>query len=128
MWSRLFWLSALERAIKTFAQTFLVIWPLADNTLGLLDVDWAKSASIAGMAAAVSVLTSIASAGVGPDGSPSLVGEPPKQPDALLEPEPPDPEDETPSGRHVLDDDPDDRPVSGFRTHPSATRFRHPQD
>lgn len=34
----------------------------------------------------------------------------------------------TPSGRHALDDDPDDRPVSSFQRHPSATRFRHPQD
>lgn len=130
MWTRLFWLSALERALKTFAQTLLVIWPLADNTLGLLDVDWAKSASIAGMAAAVSVLTSIASAGVGPDGSPSLVGEPPTQPETVLTA---DPDEVVPSvdnhvdrstGRHADDGESTDVPVRHYLTENEIKRRR----
>ena len=122
MWSRLFWLSALERALKTFAQTLLVVWPIADNTLGLLDVDWAKSASIAGMAAAVSVLTSIVSAGVGPDGSPSLVGEPPEQPETVLTADPDevvhtgDNPVDSPAGRHADDGEPHDVPVRHYLT------------
>jgi hypothetical protein len=128
MRTRYFWLSALERCLKTAAQTLISMWVVGGVMFDLRAVDWPTSLSVAGGAALISLLMSVASSSVGPDGSPSLVGEPPKQPDALLEPEPPDPEDETPSGRHVLDDDPDDRPVSGFRTHPSATRFRHPQD
>lgn len=128
MRTKRFWVSLAERAVKTFFQTLIAVWPIGDATLGLYDVDWKKSASVAAMAAIVSVAMSMASAPIGPDGSPSLVGEPPKQPAEVLKPETPDPEDATPSGRHVLDDDPDDRPVSSFRDHPSATQFRHPQD
>jgi hypothetical protein len=40
---------------------------------------------------------------------------------------PADPEDETPSGRHVLDDDPDDLPVSHFEN-PRPARPTHLQD
>jgi hypothetical protein len=116
MWTRYFWLSAAERAIKTFAQTLLVIWPVGDATLHLYDLDWRKAVLTAGLAAAASLLTSIVSGPVGPDGSPSLVGEPPKQPAELL-----DPADTAPMGRHELDDEPGDIPVSKFSP-PSATR------
>ncbi len=90
MWTKSFWLSLLERALKTFAQTLIALWPLGENAFGLLDVDWQSSLSIAGLAAAVSALTSIASAGIGPDGSPSLVGEPPVQPATVLTADPDD--------------------------------------
>jgi hypothetical protein len=117
MWTRYFWLSAAERAIKTFAQTLLVIWPVGDATLHLYDLDWRKAVLTAGLAAAASLLTSIVSGPVGPDGSPSLVGEPPKQPAELL-----DPADTAPMGRHELDDEPADIPASKF-TEPRATRY-----
>lgn len=118
MLSARFWLSALERALKSAAQVLLVIWPISDATLGLVDVDWKKSLSIAAMAAVASVLTSLVSAPVGPDGSPSLVGEPPKEPAALLE--------DDDAGAHALDGvgrgDAPEMPVSLFDK-PTATRY-----
>lgn len=66
-----FWKDAGERSIKTFAQvavSFLVI-----GTTGVLDVDWVQVASISGVAALASILTSIASDGVGVKGTASLV-------------------------------------------------------
>ena len=73
MWNKGFWKDAAERAIKTFAQvavSFLVI-----GTTGVLDVDWQQMASISGVAALASVLTSIASDRVGVKGTASLVRE-----------------------------------------------------
>lgn len=58
-----------ERAVKTFAQSGVAL--LTANATGLLDVDWVQLASVSGLAAVVSVLTSIASAPFGGDG-PSL--------------------------------------------------------
>jgi hypothetical protein len=111
MWSKRFWLSLVERALKTFAQALIAIWPLGDAALGLVDVDWRKSMSIAGLAAAVSVLTSIVSAPVGPDGSPSLVGEPPQEPVAVLGVEAGVP---MSKARHDLDGDPGELPAADF--------------
>ena len=71
MWNKGFWKDAAERAIKTFAQvavSFLVI-----GTTGVLEVDWQQMASISAVAALASVLTSIASDGVGVKGTASLV-------------------------------------------------------
>lgn len=71
--TKAFWSGALERAVKTFAQV-LAAGLVADDVLGVLDVDWTAGLSVAGLAAIVSVLTSVASAQlVGPTGSPSLV-------------------------------------------------------
>lgn len=81
MRTREFWVSTGERALKTFAQSLtatLIVFT------GVLEVDWVNSLSAAGLATVISVLTSIGSAGVGPDGSPSLVGEPPQEPEELL--------------------------------------------
>ena len=65
-----FWKSLLERAVKTFCQAALAL--LVGDGLTLLSVDWPTVASVAGLAAVVSVLTSIASAPFGPSDSPSL--------------------------------------------------------
>lgn len=68
-----FWTAAAERALKTFAQTAVAL--LGVDTFGLLDVDWTTTASAAGLAALISLLTSIGTAGVRSDGSLSLAGE-----------------------------------------------------
>ena len=69
MLAKTFWIAAIERAIKTFAQTAAAL--LTGSATGLLEVDWLQLASVAGMAALVSLLTSIASAAT-TDGNPSL--------------------------------------------------------
>ena len=72
MFTRAFLYALLERAIKTFAQTAAAMLVAAGT--GLLDADWITVASVAGMAALVSVLASIGS-GAATDGSPSLTSE-----------------------------------------------------
>jgi Putative lactococcus lactis phage r1t holin len=67
-----FWQCSLERAMKTFCQTLVAI--LGAGSVGLLNADWTTSLSTAGMAALLSVLTSVGSVPVGRPGSPSLVG------------------------------------------------------
>ncbi len=67
-----FWLATIERAVKTTAQAGVAF--LGAGALGILDVDWVQLASIAGLAGAVSVLTSVASGAI-TDGTPSLAVE-----------------------------------------------------
>lgn len=71
MFTYRFWLSASERAVKTFAQTLVAI--LGANSFGLLTAPWTMALSTAGMATLLSVLTSIASAPIGDPGTPSLL-------------------------------------------------------
>ncbi|MDT2867111.1 holin [Lactococcus lactis] len=54
-----------ERAIKTFAQA--MIGALGAGATGLIGVDWVQALSIAGFATLISILTSIASLGIGDD-------------------------------------------------------------
>lgn len=116
MWTSRYWLSLAERAIKSFCQGLLLVWP-AGSVVGLWDFNWGTALQSAGLYAVASILTSIVSAGIGPDGSPSLVGEPPKEPAALLE--------EDDAGAHALDGvgrgDAPEMPVSLFEK-PTATR------
>lgn len=72
MWTVIFWKAAGERALKTAASALLVIF---GGGVGLLDVDW-QPALLGVLAMTVaSLLTSVASTGVGDSGSPSLVDE-----------------------------------------------------
>ena len=71
MLKKKFWLAALERATKTAAQSAVAM--ITAGATGLLDVDWVQVASVSGLAAVVSVLTSIASGAS--NGEPSLAGE-----------------------------------------------------
>ncbi len=71
MFARGFWKAAFERALKTFAQAAIVF--IGSDATGLLNLDFGQGASVAGLAALVSVLTSVGSAAV-TDGSPSLTG------------------------------------------------------
>lgn len=56
--SRVFWVDVFDRAVSTVAQAAVAV--LTANVTGLLDVDWVQIVSVAGLAGAVSVLTSIA--------------------------------------------------------------------
>lgn len=65
-----FWKAAAERAVKTFAQTLVVL--LGASAVDILAVDWPQALSLAAGAAVVSVLTSIASDAVTAQDGPSL--------------------------------------------------------
>lgn len=73
MWTAEFWKGAGERAIKTLAQTMLALWVVGDRMMNVYEVDWMHSLGIGAGALIVSLLTSLLSAGVGPQGTPSLV-------------------------------------------------------
>lgn len=60
IWTKAFWKGAGERAIKTFAQAGVAF--VTADTVGLLDLDYVALASVSGLAALVSVLTSVANA------------------------------------------------------------------
>lgn len=63
--SKHFWVDTFDRAVSTVAQAAVAV--LTANVTGLLDVDWVQIASVAGLAGAVSVLTSVAFRGKGED-------------------------------------------------------------
>lgn len=71
MFTKQFALDALERAVKTFAQALVSV--LAIGT-PIFEIEWTSGLGIAATAAVVSLLTSIASTGVGDSDSASLVG------------------------------------------------------
>lgn len=71
--SKPFLTATAERAIKTFAQALAAL--LIGAGTDLISTDWAANLSIAGMAAVVSILTSIGSSAVGSDPGPSLADE-----------------------------------------------------
>lgn len=71
MFTLQFWQSALERAVKTFAQALVAV--LGAGTFGVLDAPWTTALSAAALAAVLSVLTSVMSAPVGEPGTPSVV-------------------------------------------------------
>ena len=80
LWTKAFWAAALERAIKTFAQGVLLVIGVGGITPA--DVDWQQALLGGALGALISVLTSVASAGVGNAG-PSLATEvlsPPAEP------------------------------------------------
>lgn len=66
-----FWKDALERAVRTAAQAEAAI--LIASGTGLFDTDWLAGLGASGMAAVLSLLTSLGSAQTNPDGTASLV-------------------------------------------------------
>lgn len=74
MWSKKFWLEALERAVKTFAQT-LVGLIIGDAAIDHVYATITAKLGMAGMAAGVSLLTSIAGTQVGANNSPAWLPE-----------------------------------------------------
>ncbi|WP_199441987.1 holin [Umezawaea beigongshangensis] len=78
MYTAAFWRAALERAVKTFAQTLAAV--LGAGGLGLLTAPWSTALSTAGLAALLSLLTSIGSEPVGQPDSPSVLAPRPAPP------------------------------------------------
>lgn len=72
MFTLTFWKQTAERAIKSAAQALLGLWVGAE-AFNAWEVDWKKATGVALGGAILSVLTSLASAGVGKKDSPSLV-------------------------------------------------------
>lgn len=72
MFNKEFALATLERALKTFAQALVAVF--AAGSITVLNVDWTQALAVAGTAALLSVLTSVASGGIGNYG-PSLTSE-----------------------------------------------------
>jgi hypothetical protein len=70
---RAFWRATLDRAVKTAAQVPLTTWVAGDVVMNVFSMDWTKVAGLALGGFIVSVLTSIASAPVGPVDSPSTI-------------------------------------------------------
>jgi hypothetical protein len=70
IWTGAFWKAAAERAVKTFAQTEAAL--LTAPGTGLLETDFKVSLSVSGMAAVVSLLTSVGSDLVTNGDGPSL--------------------------------------------------------
>lgn len=73
-----FWKGALERATKIFAEALGAF--LIAHACHLFNADWYSALAVAGMAALLSVLNSIASSPLSPVGSASLVNDRPPPP------------------------------------------------
>ncbi len=70
MWSSSFWKATAERALKTFAQTLVA----SGIVVGVAGWDkWQAALIAAAIAAGLSIITSVASIGLGDKGTPSLV-------------------------------------------------------
>jgi hypothetical protein len=74
-----FWLDALERAIKTAAQTVLGL--IGTNVVDATSLDWQEIGVATAFTTGLSILTSIVSSGIGEPGSASLLN--PAPPDTL---------------------------------------------
>lgn len=72
IFTRAFWLAAIERAAKSAAGSALLV--ISADQFNVLDADWANLGGFAAGGALISVLMSIGSAGVGNAG-PSLATE-----------------------------------------------------
>lgn len=70
--SRRFWTGAIDRAVKSFAQSLLLLWG-ADSGLNVLQIDVGGAFGVAGGAALLSVLTSLVSAPAGDTGTSSFL-------------------------------------------------------
>lgn len=76
IWSADFWRATAERVLRAFAVAFVAALGTSES-LDLRAVDWRADLAIAGAAALLNLLVSVAAgAGIGPRGSPSLVRDP----------------------------------------------------
>ena len=63
MWSAKFWRDAVERTVRTMAQTLLAL--LGNQAVNVVALDWGQMLSITVGAGIVAVLTAIVATGVG---------------------------------------------------------------
>lgn len=70
--NQMYWKAVAERAIKTFAQALVAVFAAG---VTVLEVDWSQAVAIAGTAALLSVLSSLASLKLGDWDGPSLADE-----------------------------------------------------
>lgn len=76
IFTKTFWLEALERALKTVAQALILMWGAAEG-FNLFEANWETVGGTALGGFIISILTSIVSSPFGRNNSPSLVkGEP----------------------------------------------------
>lgn len=76
IFTKTFWLEALERSLKTVAQSLILMFTAAEG-FNLFAADWRTTGGFAAGGFVLSILTSVASAPFGANNSPSLVkGEP----------------------------------------------------
>lgn len=78
MFSRIFVLDVMERAVKTVAQATLAL--LTMDGVNVFSLDWGQVAKASLTAGFISILTSIVTAGVRERGTASLVVNPPVAP------------------------------------------------
>jgi hypothetical protein len=72
IWTGRFWKAATERAVKTVAQTEVLL--LGAELVNAFEVDWLEAAGVGASALVLSYLTSLASSAVTGDG-PSLTND-----------------------------------------------------
>lgn len=77
MFTASFWKSAAERAVKTVAQALIAV--VAGQSFNWFSADWQAIVGVGLTAGVLSILTSIASDGIGPKGTPSVVADAPKE-------------------------------------------------
>lgn len=72
--SKVFWVKATERAVKSAAQALLLVTGLSEaGPVNLFELDWELGAGAALAGALLSYLTSLTTAGVGEPNDPSAV-------------------------------------------------------
>jgi len=74
-----FWLDALERAVKTAAQTVLAL--IGTNVTDVTSLNWQDIGVATAFSTGLSILTSIVSSGIGEPGTASVMN--PAPPDTL---------------------------------------------
>jgi hypothetical protein len=69
LWTKRFWQAVAERAVKTAAQSAVLV--IGADQFNVINVDWLEVAGFAGGGAVLSVLTSVASARLSDGDGPS---------------------------------------------------------
>lgn len=72
MLTQAFWVGAIDRAVKSFAQALLLLWG-ADAAFNIVEVDVKGALGVAAGAVVLSLLTSLVSAPVGESGTTSFL-------------------------------------------------------